>query len=142
MWRRSVILLTVVLAGCGTTPESRDFDGEAAQVAESVESLQEAAVASDEARICRTLLAEAFVERIEQGAGECPEEMEATLDDTDALVLEVVDVKVSGTTATATVDSRQGEDEVRRELSYVKERDDWRLADLGEAGPAPADGGS
>ena len=135
MRRASVILLTsAALAGCGQTSSATEFDGEERAVAEAVEALQEAATRGDEGRICQAVLAQELLDRLESDGQDCRKEMEGALDDTDAAALEVLDVAVSGTTATAKVESREGQRDVTRTLRLVRERDDWRISDFGSAG--------
>jgi len=138
MFRGGAILLTALaLAGCGTTSSATDFEGDQRAVADAVENLQVAAEGSDEGAICQTLLAQVLIDRLESGGGDCRKEISSALDDTDAVGLEVQKVTITGTTATATVEAREGEDDVLRELKLVRERDDWRISELGTPSPAP-----
>ena len=59
-------------------------------------------------------------------------ELEKVTGDADDFELEVTDVTVSGTTATAKVKARRGTDEdAETTFSLVHEDGDWRLANLG-----------
>jgi hypothetical protein len=135
MRRATVILLTLpVLAECGQTSSAADFDGEERAVAEAVEELQDAVSRNDEARVCQSVLAQALIDRLEADGQDCRKEMQSAIDDTDAAALDVTDVAVTGTTATAKVEGREGEKDVTRTLRLVKERERWRIEDFGSAG--------
>jgi hypothetical protein len=132
-----VIVCVLALTGCGTVASSSNFEGTEREVAEAVEGLQEAAGRLDEARLCQNVLAQALITRLEAGGQKCQKEVSSALEDTDAVGLRIEDVKVSGSSATATVKAREGEDDVLREIGLVLERGDWRVAELGTARPAP-----
>ena len=59
--------------------------------------------------------------------------MEKIASDADDYQLEVTDVTINGTTATAKVESRRGGGKTDAETTFslVREDGDWRLSDLG-----------
>ena len=59
-------------------------------------------------------------------------ELEKVTGDADDFELDVTDVTVTGTTATAKVKARRGDrDDAETTFSLVREDGDWRLANLG-----------
>ena len=124
----------LVLAACGGTSSSATkFDGDERAVADVVEEIQEAAAKDDSARICRDLIVEALRKQIESGGQNCTKELELAIDDVDDYELEVVDVTVSGTTATAKVESADGTEDRTDTLEFTKEQGRWKATSLGGA---------
>ena len=132
MKRLLAILPALVLAGCGAAasePSSVDkFQGEQRAVAQKVEDLQEAGANNEPARICRDILATALVSQLEAAGADCTAEMQKAIEDADDYALEVTEVTVSGSTATATV--RRGDDGPTQEMQFTREGDDWRATSL------------
>ena len=107
--RRLAVLLVLVFAGCGQTPTSTDdFEGTEKAVAQTIEDLQTAAQNRKPAEICSDILSRALADRLKSEGNDCVEEMEKVAADADDFELEVTDVAVTGTTATATVKARKG----------------------------------
>ena len=131
----AAILVAALLAGgCGATSSSEDdapaFRGEQRLAAQAVEDLQDAAIEGDEARICRELLAEALADRL-GGTGEgCEQTVEDALEDTDTSDLTVRAVRVSGTTATASVEAERGDADRVTTVGLAKEGGRWRVSRL------------
>ncbi len=130
MRRRLAILpiaLTALVAGCGQTDSSTEFQGAERQVANVIEDLQEAAVEGEERRICRQLLTAELARR----SGDCNRAVTEALDETDiTAALAVEDVRISGTRATARVAA--GTDEKQRStLRLERVGRDWRIASFG-----------
>ena len=133
MKRLLAILPALVLAGCGAAasePSSVDkFQGEQRAVAQKVEDLQDAGANNEPARICRDILAKALVSQLEAAGADCTAEMQKAIEDADDYALEVTEVTVSGSTATATV--RRGDDDgPTQEMQFTREGDDWRATSL------------
>jgi hypothetical protein len=125
------LVLAALAAGCGGASSASDFEGEEQRVADVVERLQTAGESGDAEEICNELLAPALRDDIAAAESSCEEELDKALQDADDFELEVEDVTVSGTEATARVRGRDGEAQRVRELEFVREGADWRAADLG-----------
>jgi hypothetical protein len=134
--------LVLAVAGCGAAANdsTKDFKGESRDVAQTVEDFQDAAQSSDEEKICNDLLAGALVRTIEGARegraaekGSCPDRLKDSLRDADTFEIDVKKVTVSGTTATAVVRSKGGEEDRDDTLKLVKEGtpSEWRISALG-----------
>lgn len=131
-----LVLIAASLAAVGCTSgngSSADLSGEEQKVADVIDSLAETAQKGDERRICRQILSTELVSKLERGAGgDCNKVVNEALKNVDAFRLSVEDVKLSGDTATARVQTGgDGEDE--RNVELVREGDTWKIAEL----PAP-----
>jgi len=135
----ALVLAALLAAGCsGAAKDStEDFRGEARQVAVTLEDYQDAARSSDEEEICNDLLDAEFVRAIEAqgdgGRGSCPDRLKDSLRDADSFEITVKKVDVSGTRATATVES-EGRDKDRTDtITLVKGGTParWRIATIG-----------
>lgn len=134
-----IVALAAVAAGCGTPPSSaEDFTGQEREVAEVVEDIQRAGERNEADRICGDFL----TERLEDGLGErgsdCTAELEKAIEDADSFELEVQDVTVQGTTATARVRGEAGGRDTVQTYRLVKGTKDgqptrWRVDDFGSA---------
>jgi hypothetical protein len=132
--KRLVVLFTLlVLAGCGAEaqPSSVDrFRGEERGVAQTVEDLQDAGDSGRAADICSDVLSPTLVEQIEEGGADCAAEMQKAIDDVDEFDLDVRDVTISGTSATAEV--RRGDDGPTETMEFTRENGQWRATSLSE----------
>jgi hypothetical protein len=123
------LVAAAVLLGCGAQeePDADRFSGEEKAVAQVVDDLQSAAEEGDAAEICSRLLARSFVDQLAEGGSNCTAELDKAIDDADNFELEVRDVALAGTSATAVV---RDEDGVTRSLSFRREGGGWRAASL------------
>jgi hypothetical protein len=131
MKRVLALLAVLVLAGCGqeADPSSADrFQGEERAVAEKVDELQEAGDGRDAEAICSDILARSLVQQLEAAGVKCVDEMEQAIDDADDYDLDVQDVTVSGSTATARV--KRGDDGPTETMEFAKESGQWRATAL------------
>ena len=137
--RRPVLAALLLAAaavggGCGGSTASEDtsdrFQGQQRLVANTVEDLQSAADDNDEAKICRDLLARSLAQRLARGAGGCPATVEAAIEDTDSNELDVRSVRITGDRATARVRLETGDRDRFANLTFVRERNGWRIAAL------------
>jgi outer membrane PBP1 activator LpoA protein len=126
------VLAALVLAGCGAEAQSDSsvdsFRGEERNVAQKVEDLQEAGEGRNPEDICADILAASLVDELEEAGSDCQQEMQKAIDDADDFELEVLDVNVTGTTATARV--RRGNDGPTQTMQFTQERDEWRATAL------------
>jgi hypothetical protein len=130
------LMLAAVLAGCGPAPtSSNQFKGTEKDVAQTIEDLQSDAQARKESAICNDVLSRALADKIKSSGSDCAGEMEKLTGDADDFELKVTDVKVTGNSATATVESRRGSDKkAKTTYSLIREGSSWRLNDLGTEG--------
>ena len=126
-----VLLGVIALAGCGAEadPSSAEkFEGEERAVAQKVEDLQEAGEGRNAEDICSEILARSLVQQLEAAGVDCADEMEKAIDDADDYDLDVQDVQVSGSTATAEV--RRGDDGPTVTMEFTRENGQWRATSL------------
>ena len=81
------------------------------------------------------MLSRALADKLKaSGGNDCTAEMEKIASDADDYKLEVTDVTINGSTATAKVKSRKGgKKDAETTFSLVREDGDWRLNDLGSS---------
>jgi hypothetical protein len=129
------LALAAALAGCGQAPTSaNEFKGSEKAVAQTIEDLQSDAQGRKPSAICTDVLSRSLAARLKSSGNDCAGEIEKVTGDADDFELEVKDVTVNGTTATATVKARRGDDKnATTTFSLVKEDGDWRLSDLGSS---------
>jgi hypothetical protein len=130
MKRLLALLPLLVLVGCGTTQPSsvERFQGDERAVAQKIEDLQEAGVRNRPEDICNQILARALVTQIEAAGANCTQEMEKAIEDAENFELDVREVEIDGSTATATV--RRGEDGPTETMEFTREGDQWRATSL------------
>jgi len=128
------ILLVTALAGCAQQQTSvSNFKGSEKAVAQTIADLESNAQSRKPEVICSDVLSRALADKLKAAGGnDCTAEMEKIATDADDYKLEVTDVTISGTTATAKVESRKGgKKDAVTTFSLVREDGDWRLNDLG-----------
>lgn len=130
--------VALTLSACGQTSKdsSGDFQGQEKAVAQTVEDLQSAASKGDEGKICDEILAADLADKIKARASgtqkTCGDVLKDSLRDADAFELQVKKVAITGTTATATVESdKAGDDKTTSALTLTKAGDGWRISSLG-----------
>ena len=131
MKRLAVLLGVLALAGCGAEAEESSvekFQGEERAVAQKVEDLQEAGEGRNPEDICSEILARSLVQQLEAAGADCAQEMEKAIEDADDYALDVTDVSISGSTATAEV--RRGEDGPTESMEFTRENGQWRATSL------------
>lgn len=125
------LLAALVLAACGESADGTgDFEGTEADVAQVVEDLQTAAQEDEPGRVCRNLLAATFVRSLGESGVDCRRAVTLALNDADGFDLEVRDISVNGSQATARVASGAGDSAEQGTLRLVREGDNWRIADI------------
>lgn len=127
----------IALAGCGATDNdsAADLEGEDRLVANTIEDLSDAGREGDGAEIC-SLLSEALITKIRTAAGDgvrCEDAIEDAIDDADSFDIDVISVRVDGTAATAVVESKENDDEIRDTFGLVKEARRWKVNALSDA---------
>ncbi len=125
-------MLAAALAGCGqqTSSSAEDFQGSERAVADVVEDLQRAGERNEPERICDEILAQDLVRELNGAGTTCREEMSKAIEDADDFELQVRDVTVTGQTARATVERRQGEDEGTAIFEFQLVQGVWRASSL------------
>jgi hypothetical protein len=133
--RRTLLLaplLALVISACaGATQNnsSSKFKGDQGQIAQLVDDLAKAGSQGNAKEICSNILAAQLVDELKQAGGDCVTEMDRAIKDASDYDLQVVSVKVTGSTATAQV--RQGKNGKVATFSFVKEKPGWRASALG-----------
>jgi hypothetical protein len=118
--RRTALLavpIALAVSACGAAPARQDNkfkNGDQAQIAKLVDDLANAGRRKDE---------------LKSAGGNCVDEMDRAIKDANDYDLQVDDVKVTGSTATARV--RQGTSKRVTTFSFVKEKGGWRATALG-----------
>jgi hypothetical protein len=128
-------LLAVALGGCGSEDAADRFPGQSGQVAAAVERLGAAARNGDTASICSTLLARSVTRRL---GPRCPARIAPALRTVNDPRLEVVAVRVRGTSARATVVAGSADPPRSGELDLALQQGRWVVTDVG---PLPPRGG-
>jgi hypothetical protein len=127
----AVVALALALSACGAAPPSQEskYTGDQAQVAKLVDELADAGRRGNAQKICTEILAKQLVDELKSAGGDCVSEMKRAITDASDYDLQVDDVKVTGTTATARV--RQGTSKKVATFAFVKEKGGWRASALG-----------
>ncbi len=127
-----VLLLAALASGCaGSSSSAGKFAGEEQKVADVVEKLQSAGETGDAKAICDDVLAASLREQVQADGSTCEQELDKAIKDADDFDLEVQDVAITGTKATAEVKGRdRGAERVRR-FEFVREGASWRATALG-----------
>jgi hypothetical protein len=122
------VLAALAVAGCGAQSSGGTFEGEEKAVAEVFSDLGDAGQKSDERRVCRQLLAQDLVQKL----GDCNAKIDDALKSSDSFDVTVEEVKVTGTSAEAEVQTTRGDKDETRTVTLAKEGDTWKIADLGD----------
>ncbi len=133
MRRLSALLpILVLLAGCGQTTASSTeaFEGEERAVAQVVEDLQAAGERRAADDICGEILDRELVDRLREAGSTCVAEMERAIEDADDFELQVRDVTVTGQTARATVERREGGEQGTAVFEFQLVQGVWRASSL------------
>jgi len=130
----AVFAAAAALGGCSTSEEdsSADFQGDQKLVANVVEDLQDAGAEKDADAVCQ-LLSEDLIAKIRATAGgraTCAEAVDDAIQDADAFDLDVKSVKITGTTASAVVESQDDDKDVRDTLTFAKDGPRWKISAL------------
>ena len=117
--------------GCGATGSNSasDFSGVKKDVATTIDDLSSNARKSDERAICTNLLASSLIQQLQTGGQTCATAISHALDDADTVDMTVKSVTVTGTKATALVDSKQKA--TNDTFQLVKEGGRWKIASFG-----------
>jgi hypothetical protein len=120
------LVALLVLAGCGAGQASSEdrFAGAEREVAAQVEELQAAGQSDEPEEICANILSRRLVQELEAAGTTCNEEMDKAIQDADDFELDVRDVTIRGSQATARV--RRGEDGPTATFEFVRENGQWR----------------
>ena len=119
------------LGACGAASSTGDFTGEEEVVATVVEDLQRYGSRREADSICDDLLTTELQNAVKAGNATCASELKKALNDSDAFELEVQDVTVTGTRATARVRGTDEGEGVLRTLQFEKVGQDWRISSFG-----------
>jgi ketosteroid isomerase-like protein len=121
----AVLAISGAFAGCGQGPSDTD------KVHDVVEAFGKATAAKDYQRLCDDLLAPKLVSDVESAGLPCEAALKQGLGSVSAPKLTIGEIKVSGDSATADVQSSaRGEKPSRDTLQLVRVNDSWRIASL------------
>jgi hypothetical protein len=132
-WRAVIgsACLAVALGGCSLTPSSSassaGFTGQAALVASTLNTLASDASSGNGADICKTVL-DSSVRATLNKLGSCATILDNQLKTVDDFTLTVKAVKITGSTATASVQTVRYRVKVTQTVSLKRESGAWRLA--------------
>jgi hypothetical protein len=118
--------------GCGASSSNSasDFSGVKKDVATTVDDLESAAKNSDEAKICRDLLAPSLIETLRAAnKSSCDTAINDAIKDSDTFDMTVKSVTVTGTNASAVVDSKRKSTNDTFTLEKVGGR--WKISSFG-----------
>ncbi len=120
----------LALGGCAATPpnSAKDFKGAEADVAAVVDDLQAAGRKGDPDKICNDVFTAELAASFKAGSNSCVDEVEKVLRDVNDYDLQVEDVTVTGTTATAKV--RQGKEGRPATFGFERVGNAWRASRL------------
>jgi hypothetical protein len=129
------VLAASMAAGCGGGDDEGSsnadrYDGDEADVASVVDEFANAGRDGDGEKVCEEIFALPLAKNVEREAKQsCTSEVEENLPEGE-YELEVDDVDVEGSTATAEVTDQ---DDNRSVLHFVKDGEDWRVLRVTEA---------
>jgi hypothetical protein len=128
----AAVLLALLVAGCGqASPSAPDFKGDEKAVADVVSDLRTAATRRKPDDICDKVVTAALKGKIAAGESDCAEEMKKAVEDSERYDLEVEDVTITGTTATATIRTAQRGKDLMSTFKLVKASGGWRIDSIG-----------
>jgi len=128
-------LLAVGFAACGTaTVSTTSFKGEAHAIAQTISNLQADVTAGDEQKICKNDLSSSAVTRLggigsSSGHG-CEQVIKSQLAEVDNPELTLGSVQITGTKASARVQSIYSGKKRVSTLTLVKESGKWKVSAL------------
>ena len=131
--RRSPLLLAILiaatLAGCASANQNTsagDFEGAKRDVVQVIDDLKGS---RDPEEICSRILTDEFAKSLEADGHDCVAEVQATIRDTATTDMDVRDVAITGSTATAEV--RQ--DDLSATFELERDGESWRISSFGAA---------
>jgi hypothetical protein len=130
------LVLASLLAGCtqaGGGTSTSDFKGDERDVADAVADFSTSAAQKKESKACAESLSKALADKIAEGGKSCPSELGKAFDDADAGGMEIDDVTITGTSATAVVSIDDREQTVKSTFKLIDEDGDWRIDSFGTA---------
>ena len=126
----TLAVAALALAGCtASQPTSAgDFKGAEADVAKVVDDLQTAGQRGDPEKSCNEIFTAELAGRFKAGNATCADEVDKALRDVNDYRLEVQDVTVTGSTATARV--LQPDENRTATFHFQRVGNDWRASSL------------
>ena len=118
--------------GCGASSSNSasDFSGVKQDVAKAVDDLESAAKRSDEAKICRDLLAPSLIATLRAAnKSSCDTAVNDAIKDADTFDMTVKSVNVTGTNAMAVVDSKHRS--TNDTFTFEKVGGSWKISGFG-----------
>ena len=126
------VVLVALASGCTANPSSSSsLEGEEKNVADVVDKLATAGSTGDAGELCDDVFSKQLRESIAESGSTCEQEMDKAIADADDFDLDVEDVTISGTTATAKVKGLVDGKQSVRDVGLVREGADWRVQELG-----------
>ena len=118
--------------GCGASSSNSasDFSGVKKDVAKTVDDLASAAKRSDEAKICRDLLTPSLIATLRAAnKSSCDTAVNDAIKDADTFDMTVKSVNVTGTNATAVVDSKHRS--TNDTFTFERVGGSWKISGFG-----------
>jgi hypothetical protein len=130
-----ICLVALLLVGCGAAAKDSadDFKGDEKKVAAVFDSLEKAAKDDKPATVCTQLFAKTLLDALKKKGTNCVTAVKEAFKDADSKDLQVDDVKITGTAATAKITSGlAGSDQKKDTFSLTREGAVWKISSLGQ----------
>jgi hypothetical protein len=125
----SVALSALALGACGSVVSTSGFKGEQHEAVQAISNLQSDATAADEKKICTNDFAATVVTKL-GGTSACEAVIKNQLAEVDSLEVKLQSVKITGTSASASVKSIYSGKTRLHSVSLVKEGGKWKVSGL------------
>jgi len=119
----------LAIAGCASTVSTSGYSGPDKEIAQTIAKLQTAAQAQEQKKVCSEVLSSAVVAHLGGQTG-CEAALKTQLKEIDNLEATVHSVKLTGSTATATVIAITEGKKHLSTVTLVKESGGWRISGL------------
>jgi copper chaperone CopZ len=124
-----VSLCSLTVSACATTTSTSSFKGAEHDVAQALANLQSDVTSGEQKKICANELSAALVTRL-GGKAKCEAAVKEQLTEVDSTELQVESVKVSGSTATASVKTVYSGKKHLSTVSLMEEGGKWKISAL------------
>jgi hypothetical protein len=126
----AVLAVALALGGCTAAGSSSagDFTGAESDVAKVVDDLQSAGRSGSPDKVCNDIFTKELADKFAAGNSTCVDEVEKAMRDVSDFNLDVTDITVNGSTATAKVE--QGKEKRTATFTFERIGNGWRASSL------------